>query len=157
MSSYLPWYVVGALALAGCGVPPPPVVVAPPPPKPVTVVETSTPGVAFVIVSPQITRDVSSWAEHEKLARQYILLCDGRPADGMHCEIPTEAAIARISQHPKVGPAKEPLDIGLGIIEGAKPAPDKDNAGDKDKAGDKPAPDKSDKPADAPPTTGESK
>ena len=31
-------------------------------------------------------------------------MCDARPADGMHCDLPSEAALQRISEHPNMKP-----------------------------------------------------
>jgi hypothetical protein len=67
---------------------------------PVTVVATHTPGLKYVIVRHSSLRDdFGSKAAFSK-ASDYILLCDGRPVDGMHCTIPPEVGL-----HASVGPS----------------------------------------------------
>jgi hypothetical protein len=106
---------LGALALIGC--------TQQQLVEPVTVVATRTPGVSFVVVRPNINQG------HEKTTRVqpgdnaavngsswYVLLCDARPADGMHCFVPTEAALSRYSYTPTSGIAAAPIDQGVGTL-----------------------------------------
>jgi hypothetical protein len=88
---------------------------------PVTVVPTHTPGVAFVVVRPNLTASHSSRTQPgdgKPIApnTQYLLLCDGRPVDGMYCGIPTEAAVTRYSYAPRTGNAQAPVDEGIGTL-----------------------------------------
>ncbi len=91
--------------------------------EPVTVVATRTPGVSFVVVRPNINQG------HQKTSRVqpgdnaavngsswYVMLCDARPADGMHCFVPTEAALSRYSYTPTSGIAAAPIDQGVGTL-----------------------------------------
>jgi hypothetical protein len=94
---------VGLLALAaaswlvGCGAP---VELR----RPVTVVPTKTPGLAYVIVHP-VTKtskgDAAPRIGDVHRNSDYILLCDGRFGDGMRCSIPDEVAFERASEHPE--------------------------------------------------------
>lgn len=90
--------------------------------EPVTVVPTRTPGVTFVVVRPVVQ---GQGDKHRVQPRdnkqvdpnsQYILLCDARPADGMRCSVPTEAALARYSYTPMTGNADAPIDEGVGTL-----------------------------------------
>ena len=130
--------VFSAIALLGCTPPPAQVTPLVPPTPRITIVPTHTPGVSFVIVRPSPDKDTPT-NMYAKLEREYVLLCDGRPADGMHCAVPQEAALARVSEHPRVGAAKSSIELWLGKIgggggEAAEPKPD-DKANDKDKKG----------------------
>jgi hypothetical protein len=64
--------------------------------QPVTVVATRTPGLAMVIVRPHYTR--SSASDALDRSSEYVLLCDGRPADGMRCAIMPEVGADRRSR-----------------------------------------------------------
>jgi len=90
---------------------------------PVTVVATRTPGVSFVIVRPKSTVGHHTASrlqpgDNSKVnnASWYMLMCDARPVDGMHCSIPTEAALARYSYTPATGVAAAPIDQGVGTL-----------------------------------------
>src|SRR5687767_1921251 len=78
-----------ALASVGCGA-------AVQQRQPVTVVPTYTPGVAMVIVRPTISKSSDSRAVDR--AAEYVLICDARGADGMHCDIAPEVARDRLSR-----------------------------------------------------------
>jgi hypothetical protein len=98
-----------AISVTACG----PEVVAPP----VTVVATHTPGLKYVIVRHSALRDdFGSKAAFSK-ASDYILLCDGRAVDGMHCIIPPEVGL-----HASVGPtlpqAPAPVPSLIGELAG---------------------------------------
>lgn len=89
--------------------------------EPVTVVPTRTAGVTFVIVRP--AHDVRPSSVQQPgdggvvmPASDYILLCDARAMTGMQCAIPTEAALARYSYTPNVGPAPTHIDEGVGTL-----------------------------------------
>jgi hypothetical protein len=91
--------------------------------EPVTVVATRTPGVSFVVVRPWAdqahagaTRMQPGDGSKVNASSWYVLLCDARPADGMHCAVPTEAALARYSYTPNVGTATAPIDQGVGTL-----------------------------------------
>lgn len=91
---------------------------------PVTVIPTRTPGVAFVIVRPEVSgahgrRTQPGDGKPIAPSSQYLLLCDARPAEGMNCSIPTESAVARYSYAPRTGPAAAPLDDGIGTLAGS--------------------------------------
>jgi hypothetical protein len=95
--------------LAGCG----PQVNSPL----VTYVPTHTPGLKYVVVSHPGMHD--EYGSHNRFSKtsQYILLCDGRPVDGMHCAIPPE-----VGQHESAGPtvlrAREPVPEMVGALVG---------------------------------------
>ncbi len=91
--------------------------------EPVTVVATRTPGVSFVVVRPTADRmhagaTRTQPGDNSKVngSSWYVLLCDARPVDGMHCAVPTEAALARYSYTPNVGNAAAPIDQGVGTL-----------------------------------------
>lgn len=83
-----------------------------------TVVPTKTPGVVFVIVHPKMAKQdaaipgVTQPGNDKKVGSDadYIMLCDGRPVDGMHCDMLTEAALARFTYHPAQGNAPTAVD-----------------------------------------------
>lgn len=89
----------------------------------VVLVPTRTAGVAFVIVRPSV-RERAGTSQRVQAANgkrigpnsQYVLLCDGRAADGMHCELPVEAAVERYSYTPRTGRAAAPIDQGVGTL-----------------------------------------
>ncbi|HEY1691628.1 MAG TPA: hypothetical protein VGG39_05685 [Polyangiaceae bacterium] len=84
---------------------------------------THTPGVAYVVVQPSITErkpypaaqdpgsgnvvDPRSW---------YLLLCDARRPDGMHCDVTYEAAVRRFSYTPAVASAAPPMEDDVGVL-----------------------------------------
>lgn len=88
---------VATVGIAGCG----PIELR----KPVTVVRTSTPGVAYVMVQPvtQFDRDDPDPVLGETDRNSdYILLCDARRGDGMRCSVASEASLSRFSEHRSV-------------------------------------------------------
>jgi hypothetical protein len=106
---------VGALALIGC--------TQQQLVEPVTVVATRTPGVSFVVVRPTVTPGHQNTSRVQpgdnaavNGASWYVLLCDARPADGMHCFLPTEAALSRYSYTPTSGVAPAAIDQGVGTL-----------------------------------------
>jgi hypothetical protein len=90
--------------------------------EPVTVVTTRTPGVSFVVVRPLVQQGRGTARQQPGDGKQvdanswYILMCDARPADGMHCVVPTEASLARYSYTPITGNAAAPIDEGVGTL-----------------------------------------
>jgi len=105
----------GALALVGC--------TQQQLVEPVTVVATRTPGVSFVVVRPTVSPGHQNTSRVQpgdnaavNGASWYVLLCDARPADGMHCFVPTEAALSRYSYTPTAGVASAPIDQGVGTL-----------------------------------------
>ncbi len=99
---------VATAGLTGCG----PIELR----KPVTVVRTSTPGVAFVMVQPvtQFDRDDPDPVLGETDRNSdYILLCDARRGDGMRCTVASEASLSRFSEHRSV--VKEGTTFNAGI------------------------------------------
>lgn len=88
---------------------------------PVTVVQTRTPGVAFVIVRPYI-KGSSSDVQQSRDGRgvdpesQYILMCDARRPEGMQCRIPPEAALEKHSIGRQSEQPAAPIDQGVGTL-----------------------------------------
>ncbi|HVU05153.1 MAG TPA: hypothetical protein VHE30_25565 [Polyangiaceae bacterium] len=95
------------VTLPGCG----PAVV---PLNPVTVVATRTPGVSMVIVRPVSDR----MTERGQIDRrsEYVLLCDGRGADGMHCAIMPEVGGDRRSRGVVPDQPAPQVDEGLSTL-----------------------------------------
>lgn len=101
----------GLVASAGCGV----TVIGPR----VTLVSTTTPGTAYVVVHPVVSRSRGSLDG----SSDYILFCDGRGTGAMVCGIPPE--VGRVSTGPTISnaPATVPeLVGGIDTFE-ATPAP----------------------------------
>jgi hypothetical protein len=82
--------------------------------SPVTVVSTRTPGVALVVVRPFYTKNSTTDAIDR--TSQYVLLCDGRPADGMHCGVMPEVGTDRISRGVPPSGAVPVIDEGIGTL-----------------------------------------
>ncbi len=82
--------------------------------KPVTIVATRTPGVAMVIVRPQVSK--TSRSDGVDRTAEYVLLCDGRPADGMHCDVMPEVGSDRRSRGVVPTAAASPVDEGVGTL-----------------------------------------
>jgi hypothetical protein len=89
---------------------------------PVTVVPTRTPGVAYVIVHPNMDQQpATSPTQPGDGSRvqgnsDYVLLCDARPPDGMRCSVVVEAAFDRYSYTPANGVAAAPVREGVGTL-----------------------------------------
>ena len=90
-----------------------------------TIVPTKTPGVVFVVVHPKMRKEgeipgATQPGDDHKVGNDadYIVLCDGRPVDGMKCEMLPEAATSRFSYHPLSGnaPAAIPEEIGSAFV-----------------------------------------
>ena len=89
---------------------------------PTTIVPTATPGVAYVIVDPWLGSTgskKSTFTQGDGLVidadeAQYILLCDARPVDGMHCELVKEVAKQRESYTATVPRASASVDAAIG-------------------------------------------
>jgi hypothetical protein len=86
-----------------------------------TIVPTETAGVVFVIVHPKMNKQgviqgVTQPGDDNKVGNNadYIMLCDGRPVDGMRCEMLTEAAMSRFSYHPLTGNASAAVEEQIG-------------------------------------------
>jgi hypothetical protein len=85
---------------------------------------TSTPGVVFVIVQPSkqamksypVQNDVGSATPVDPRA-WYLLVCDARKSDGMHCDIASEASIKRYSYTPSTVASGPSLDDGVGTLD----------------------------------------
>ncbi len=86
----------------------------------VEIVPTHTPGLAFVVVRPSVVRRRDALPAQGGVERssEYILLCDGRPVDGMHCAIASEVAQQRLSYHPTNVAADAPVNHPVGSLEG---------------------------------------
>ena len=82
--------------------------------QPVTVVATRTPGVAMVIVRPSFTKDSSRGGVDRQA--QYVLLCDGRAPDGMHCETVSEVSRDRRSRGVMPDRPAPIVDEGVGTL-----------------------------------------
>lgn len=84
---------------------------------PVTVYPTATPGVAWVRVASETCVDVDG-DRNKRACADYMLLCDARRGDGMHCSIPPEVASTRISRHPNSRASTDSFDAGVATLEG---------------------------------------
>jgi hypothetical protein len=94
---------VGLLAL-GCG---------PDATKPaVTYVPTHTPGLKYVVVSHSGLADDFGSRGNFSRSSDYLLLCDGRPAEGMHCAIPPEVGMRASLGPTAAAPAPVPEMVG---------------------------------------------
>ena len=116
MRSDIPIMVIAVIGVAGCGA------------QnigfrdPIDVVRTRTPGVAFVVVHPEFSTNqrqpqVFTQADGTEVradSADYILVCDARPADGMHCAVAREVAVERTSAAPQVKRAAV-ADVGVGV------------------------------------------
>jgi hypothetical protein len=111
--------VLGALAapLTGCG--------GPAQSARVTYEWTRTPGVVFVVVHPvkeerklyPSMTDPGTGSIVDPRA-EYVLLCDARRADGMHCELASEAGVRRYSYTPKTVASAPVIELPVGSIPG---------------------------------------
>jgi hypothetical protein len=123
--------------------------------EPVTLVPTRTPGVTFVVVRPVVagTGDKRRVQPRDNAQvdpnSEYILMCDARPADGMRCSVPTEAALARYSYAPMTGNADAPIDEGVGTLADVSTHVTKE--GEEDKAAEAPASESASPPPPPPP------
>ncbi len=86
-----------------------------------TIVPTETAGVVFVVVHPSPNKPKGiegavQPGDGKKVSNDadYIMLCDGRPVDGMRCELLAEAGMSRFSYHPLVAPAPKAVDEPVG-------------------------------------------
>jgi hypothetical protein len=82
--------------------------------RPVTIVATRTPGVAMVIVRPATTK--TSREEGVDRRAHYVLLCDGRGADGMRCDILPEVGADRRSRALPPAGAVPVIDEGVATL-----------------------------------------
>lgn len=90
--------------------------------KPVTVVPTDTPGLAYVLVQPVTWKDRDDPdPELEETDRNsdYILLCDGRYGDGMKCAVAPEVSRSRFSEHRPVVKSGKSFNLGTAVADGA--------------------------------------
>jgi hypothetical protein len=91
--------------------------------KPVTVVPTSTPGVAYVLVQPVTWKDRDDadpeLAETDRNS-DYILLCDARYGDGMRCAVAPEVSRSRFSEHRPIVKSGKAFNFGTAVGEGIK-------------------------------------
>jgi hypothetical protein len=104
-----PVWVLGALALGGCV----PQVIFPP----VTYVPTHTPGLKYVIVRHSALTDPYGSEGTFSKSSDYVLLCDGRGIDGMHCSIPPEVGL-HVSVGPNLPQAPTPVPTLIGALGG---------------------------------------
>lgn len=89
--------------------------------SPVTYVWTRTPGVVFVVVHPEKPHDhlvatLDASGKPVDSRADYLLLCDGRKGDGMHCDLATEQAVKRYSYAPAAGAAGATIEEPIGSI-----------------------------------------
>jgi hypothetical protein len=83
---------------------------------------TRTPGVVFVVVRPSmevgktypVVNDGSGNTVDPRSA--YLVMCDARRSDGMHCDLATEASIKRLSYTPSTAASAPALDVPVGSI-----------------------------------------
>jgi hypothetical protein len=102
-------------ALSGCGA----AMVG----APVHYIATRTAGVMFVVVHP----DTPATKHYVELKQpgddakvhpdsEYLLICDGRKAEGMHCDMATEATLSRFSATPAPTGSVPVIDEGVGTV-----------------------------------------
>lgn len=106
-------------------------------PRPVVRVQpTRTPGVAMVLVRPEFAR--SRGPTELDRGAEYILLCDGRPADGMRCHILPEVGVDRrsLSVTPEaLGPT---VDLGVATLADVELSHSREEKGEEANEGDSP-------------------
>jgi hypothetical protein len=86
-------------------------------------VPTRTAGVMFVVVRPS-TSSTKRYAEVQEPGdgvtvnpdSNYLLICDARRPDGMHCEMATEVALRKFSATPPAGAGAPTIDEGIGTV-----------------------------------------
>jgi hypothetical protein len=89
----------------------------------ITFVGSTTPGLKYVVVHPRGQKsreDRIRYKDGTSISRasDYIVLCDARPADGMHCDIPPEIGTNVISKNPTPRPPGYETDLGVGTLDG---------------------------------------
>ena len=89
--------------------------------RPIELIPTRTPGVAFVVVSPRMPKQPSGISQPGdgsavSAASQYVMLCDARPVEGMQCSLIQEASTDRFSYTPATGNAPAPVSEGVGTL-----------------------------------------
>jgi hypothetical protein len=90
---------------------------------PVMYAPTHTAGIMFVVVRPR-PNPTTKYPLHREPgssltaspSSEYILICDARPVDGMHCDLASEAALSRYSYTAGEAKASAPIDEGVGTL-----------------------------------------
>jgi len=83
---------------------------------------TRTPGVVFVVVHPvklvakRYPSQVDGSGKEVDARSEYVLLCDARKSDGMHCDVATEAGTRRFSYTPNTAASAPAIDLPVGSI-----------------------------------------
>ena len=83
---------------------------------------TRTPGVVFVVVHPtqlerkQYPTQTDGPGNTVDPRAEYVLLCDARTGDGMHCEVATEAGARRFSYTPHTTASGPTIELPVGSI-----------------------------------------
>lgn len=89
----------------------------------ISYVWTRTPGVAYVVVHPTALErkqypaalDIGSNNVVDPRS-EYVLLCDARRTDGMHCDVAYEAAVRRFSYTPAAASAAPAMEENVGTL-----------------------------------------
>ena len=100
------------------------------PRAPVRVEPTRTPGVAMVVVRPEFERSRNT-GEIDR-GSEYVLLCDGRPAEGMRCHILPEVGADRRSWAVTPEALGPNIDLGVATLADVDISHSKENPEDTD-------------------------